>query len=83
MARVTTTRYVCDACAKDVERPRDLTHIQIINHGRAGRAGWNTTTTNQLCEACISKLLDKLDEFGFDVTTMQPEEARWESKNQS
>ena len=67
MARVTTTRYVCDSCEKEVERPRDLHHFCLEYEGRAGRS-WSGQTKAQLCEACTETFLTLVDEaYGFDL----------------
>ena len=70
MARVTTTKYVCDSCETEVERKRDLSHFIVVNHGRGGRDSWSGTTKMELCDGCVSTLVGRLDGMGLDTSDL-------------
>lgn len=75
MARVTTTRYLCDSCGREVDRPRDLRHFRVVNDGLGGRDSWQGEARTQLCSGCVRTLHDALDALGLDLSELIEAEA--------
>ena len=58
MAQIRSTRYVCDACEKDVPAKRDLRKFGV--QVRVGN--WPETTTD-LCEECETLMISALGAY--------------------
>lgn len=70
MARKTITTYTCDACGKDVERPRDLRKFSLVGQSSSGRNRYHDAPSTEVCDPCEEKLLEA---FGFYVPAGQHE----------
>lgn len=80
MAQIRETRYLCDACGKQVEKRRDLRKFQIVQHDAAGR--WDASAHTDLCDACEEEFLGVVvryfpddSEGDFDSMRRAPEPA--------
>ena len=62
MAQVRETRYLCDSCGAQVEKPRELHTFQLVPKEGSGY-DYNQAVRTELCAECQPRFIEAVVNF--------------------